>query len=647
MNPSINYVNIFKLPIEYIKNVSILEDNILDDLELIKSKDMSGTSLYYKIFSSNDISNNNSNNDLNETFNNLNVDKDINPFSIEIAKKSAKFYTNNKKYLKDTSKIIKYFKHSELNNNLKKKYDYYTLYNTFNDIICDKSFVEKYYYIENSFLKHFNYNSQILQILSIYSITSPILSLLLPIIFFLIPFFILKFGKIKITFSTYLLILKQVFSTHAIGNAFINFGDANFEKKIYLCISVSLYLFQIYQNIIICIKFYSNLNKINNTLILIREYIEHTINNYEYFEKLCVYKNIKTYKHFIKKLVERKNELIQYKNKLENIKEWSIQADRIFNIGHSMKCFYMLHNDENIKSSLLYSFGFNGYIDNLRILNTKYNNKELSFCKFSNNKTKFVDAYYYPLLSLKLKPITNTYSLDKQIIITGPNAAGKTTLIKTTFINILFSQQFGLGFYKKATISLFDKLHCYLNIPDTQGRDSLFQAEARRCKNILEIISSNNMNNHDNNNENNENNENNNENIKKEKHFCIFDELYSGTNPYEAISAASSFLKYLNKYNVSYILTTHYIELCNIMENNNVKYISDKEKAERKNKEKYILNCHMETENNDILNDEFIYKYKLKKGISNIKGGVKVLIDLNYPNEIINDTKKLIKNINL
>jgi hypothetical protein len=34
--------------------------------------------------------------------------------------------------------------------------------------------------------------------------------------------------------------------------------------------------------------------------------------------------------------------------------------------------------------------------------------------------------------------------------------------------------------------------------------------------------------------------------------------------------------------------------------------------------------------------------YKLGKGISSVKGGIKVLQDLDYPIEIINDTKRII-----
>ena len=87
------------------------------------------------------------------------------------------------------------------------------------------------------------------------------------------------------------------------------------------------------------------------------------------------------------------------------------------------------------------------------------------------------------------------------MIVTGPNAAGKTTLLKSVILNLLLTQQFGVGFYKKAIIKPYDYIYCYLNIPDTSGRDSLFQAEARRCKEILGTI----------------------EKHKNKRHFCIFD----------------------------------------------------------------------------------------------------------------------------
>jgi DNA mismatch repair ATPase MutS len=182
------------------------------------------------------------------------------------------------------------------------------------------------------------------------------------------------------------------------------------------------------------------------------------------------------------------------------------------------------------------------------------------------------------------------------MIITGPNASGKTTILKSTLINILFSQQFGCGFYDSAKIKPFNHIHCYLNIPDTSGRDSLFQAEARRCKEILDAISES----------------------PKEAHLCIFDELYSGTNPEEAQQSAASFMKYITKYdNVCCLLTTHFTKICKKLE-----------------KSKLIMNYKMLTEK-DANNNGLKYKYILTKGISDIKGGLIVLQQLNYPKEII------------
>lgn len=219
----------------------------------------------------------------------------------------------------------------------------------------------------------------------------------------------------------------------------------------------------------------------------------------------------------------------------------------------------------------------------------------------TKNVTKFINIYY-PSYD---NPVKNDVVIDKKIIITGPNAAGKTTVIKSALLNIILSQQIGYGYYEKAEIKPYDYLHCYLNIPDTSGRDSLFQAESRRCKEILDCL----------------------EKEKDKTHFCIFDELYSGTNPYEAVASAYGYIDHIsNMKNVDLMLTTHYIQLCkNLKTNKNVK------------------NYHMEVNVKSDYNVEYMYKYK--KGISNIKGGIKVLYDLEYPESIIEKTKQILNTL--
>ena len=147
-----------------------------------------------------------------------------------------------------------------------------------------------------------------------------------------------------------------------------------------------------------------------------------------------------------------------------------------------------------------------------------------------------------------------------------------------------------------------------MNIPDTSGRDSLFQAESRRCKDILDIITT--------------------EPETNSRHFCIFDELYSGTNPDEATKSAYSFLLYLTKYkNVNFILTTHYVSLCKKMK-----------------KSKNICNYKMivnqtQDKTQDKTQNKLQYTYKIKKGISKIPGAIRILEDMNYPDEILNSVK--------
>jgi len=186
--------------------------------------------------------------------------------------------------------------------------------------------------------------------------------------------------------------------------------------------------------------------------------------------------------------------------------------------------------------------------------------------------------------------------MEKKMIITGPNASGKTTLLKTHTINVILCQQFGIGFFETGTIYPYTHIHSYLNIPDTSERDSLFQAESRRCKEIIDSI----------------------RDYPAERgyrHYCIFDELYSGTNPTEAGKSAYAFLKYMGKYShVDFILTTHYTSVCRKLK-----------KSEK------IANYKMDVKEE---NGKLEYKYTIKKGISKIQGAITILEEMNYPEEI-------------
>jgi DNA mismatch repair ATPase MutS len=336
--------------------------------------------------------------------------------------------------------------------------------------------------------------------------------------------------------------------------------------------------------------------KIHKYLQVVRQYLENTIhrmNNY------LVYSNkLHTHTHFNKNICEQINTLNEYKTKLGRITDYTFNNyHKITEIGHTLKTFYELYDNKIYNDSFLYSFGFNGYVDCLEGLICNIKENKINICGFTNNKKSVLHKSYYGPLKNK-HHVKNTIKFNKNITITGPNASGKTTVLKSTIINLIFSQQFGCGFYDSAKINPYKHIHCYLNIPDTSGRDSLFQAEARRCKAIIDSVNNN----------------------PHDTHFCIFDELYSGTNPEEAVLSAKSFMEYLMKNkNVSCLLTTHFVSLCEKLQYN-----------------KQVKNYHMHS---TITNETIHYSYLLKKGISRVKGGIHVLSDMNYPQEIIDNSK--------
>ena len=417
--------------------------------------------------------------------------------------------------------------------------------------------------------------------------------------------------------------------------------------------SVVFYVFQIYQNIMACVRFYKNIKLVHTHIHTINGYLTATGINMSYIIQLIQTYHLSTYEPFREELTQKYTLLNEVTEALANISPFSVSVSKFFQIGYVMKNYYSLFSQTDLNELLEYSFGFNAYMEHLTACRSFVIDGKIHACSFTkaeaeteaeaeaeaksrplspiqetedtdekNNDepppppppppaptikkssiTKLMSQVYAPLQSTAADTVVaNDIVLDKQLIITGPNAAGKTTVIKSTLFNIILSQQIGYGFYKQAEINPYDYLHCYLNIPDTSGRDSLFQAESRRCMEILRCIMDN----------------------PTKRHFCIFDELYSGTNPYEAVAAAYGYIAFISKNpRVDLILTTHYIELCQLLEKRN---------------SGAITNLHM-----SVSSDTGAYLYKIANGISTIKGGLKVLRDLDYPSEIVESARDIIQ----
>ena len=564
----------FLLPIEFDEQKQEIFENLYADLELLKQTDSNKT-IYNKTF------------------------RPSSKMGHELLAKWCKYYTTNTEFLKDSQQLYKSVSKSHL---LPTKPIIEKCWENWIDIKTMDNFIEKFQYIEWEKLEFLNKSEMFLAVLTFYQTISPLLSLLAPIILLIIPFLILKVLKKPITVEEYVNVLQQQLDKHSMGQLFTRFDSLSWGQRIYLIMCCGMYVYQIYQNGLACYHFYLNTKQINQTFRSLKLYLEYTTSQMKtYIILIKPLKSYTAYKDYINNKLEQIEKLSDIIN---HIPLTTLNPQKFASMGKIMKEFYILQTNPEIQNLLLFTFGFNGYIESIQGVSTNIKLQQINKIKIKKSKKVklYIKNAYHPCISDNI--VGNTVDMSNNIIITGPNAAGKTTLLKTTVINVLLAQQIGYGFHQGGYITPFHSIHCYLNIPDTNARDSLFQAEARRCVDILKYIKQH----------------------KNEKHFCIFDELYSGTNPYEAVATAYSYLDFITENpNIRFMLTTHYIRLCKLFR-----------------KHKQVVNYNMETEIKDYIPE---YSYKMVKGVSKIKGGIIVLKQLNYPTKILNEANQIINKL--
>ena len=434
-------------------------------------------------------------------------------------------YTTDVSFLTDSQDIIQdlqKYKNIMLSQRYRISYD--KLMEIWKSTREDPRFLENYTYIEWEFAKQLNTSPLFLQSISLANMISPVVSFLLPILFLILPFLILKIQGIPISIEVYVNVLQDIAKNHFIGKALSSMNHLDIQNIAYLVFMVCFYFYQIYQNVTTCMRFYSNIREINTQLYEIQNYLDYSLQSMKAF--LLIIDKKESYSAFREDMCRHYNVLLELRNELGNIHPFSPSILKLTEIGDLLKCYYILYSRDDYAASLKYSFGFEGYINNLLGVYENIVIDRISSASFDLSSNTVIEKQYYsPHMGLDY--VVNNCKFDKNMVITGPNASGKTTYLKTTMINVIFTQQTGFGFYKKCVLNPYTHIHSYLNIPDTSERDSLFQAESRRCKDIIDIIDSNE----------NENNE--------SRHLCTFDELYSGTNPEEASKSAYAFLLYL------------------------------------------------------------------------------------------------------
>lgn len=201
---------------------------------------------------------------------------------------------------------------------------------------------------------------------------------------------------------------------------------------------------------------------------------------------------------------------------------------------------------------------------------------------------------YHPLLA---DPVANDVSFEKNMVISGDNASGKSTYLKMVAINCILAQGLGFAYGESLELSYGHVMTSMDVSDDIEVGDSYFITES---KTILRMI----------------------ENLKKPGfHYFFIDELFKGTNTIERIGAGLGIVRWLSGRNCLYMISSHDIELVVASGAVNDNYHFDS---------RYV-------------DGKIVFDYHIKQGAAVTKNAVNTLKSLHFPSEITLTAQELIE----
>jgi DNA mismatch repair protein MutS len=197
-------------------------------------------------------------------------------------------------------------------------------------------------------------------------------------------------------------------------------------------------------------------------------------------------------------------------------------------------------------------------IAKLYLQNKDNKNARYCFAQIVDSDKPYINAkgFWHPFIAPE-KVVTNDIELGgntepHNVILTGPNAAGKSTFLKSFAWALFFANTFGMTTASSFEFTPFAQFNTYLNIADEEGKASLFQAEMHRAQQLLNSIKS--LGN-------------------GQFSFVIMDEIFTGTNPEEGQSGAYAVAKNIAKYSSCIcVVATHYKKLTELEADTNGYY---------------------------------------------------------------------------
>lgn len=194
---------------------------------------------------------------------------------------------------------------------------------------------------------------------------------------------------------------------------------------------------------------------------------------------------------------------------------------------------------------------------------------------------------YHPLIE---HPVKNTINTKRGVLLTGSNASGKSTFLKTVALSAIMAQTIHTVPAASYEGSYFRICSSMALRDDLAGGESYYIVEIRAIKRILDRT-------------------------KKDGApvLCFVDEVLRGTNTVERIAASTEILKSLSGDRVICFAATHDVELTELLSQD-------------------YDNYHFEEE---IIDNDVHFNYRLLNGKATTRNAIKLLAVMGYEEGII------------
>lgn len=235
-----------------------------------------------------------------------------------------------------------------------------------------------------------------------------------------------------------------------------------------------------------------------------------------------------------------------------------------------------------------------GYLETAIAVGAFRTRQEGQWCTpdFVEKKMICIENAYHPMI---INPVKNSISTKQGVILTGSNASGKSTFLKTVAIASIMAQTIYTCPADGYKASLFRICSSMSLRDDLSGGESYYIVEIKAIKRIIDIAANSNI-----------------------PVLCFVDEVLRGTNTVERIAASTQIMESLTGEKTLCFAATHDIELTTLLE------------------DKYN-NYHFEetVENGDVL-----FNYKLLDGKATTRNAIKLLEMMGYDKRIIEKAER-------